>query len=120
MPVRTHDDQVLATVIVDVGEKRAGRVFDDPDFGCLLDVFERSVSSIAIKTIRQTGRLAHINIIETVIVDVAYRNTIVTVDINAASAIQNRSPIISSAKLGRVGGIAAECMRSDVNENRSG
>src|SRR5207244_114907 len=94
---------------------------DDPDFGCLRDVFERSVSSIAIKTIRQTGRLAQINIIETVIVDVAYRNTIVTVDINAASAIQKRSPVVSTAKqLGRVGGIATECVRSDVNENRSG
>lgn len=49
--VVANDNQILAAVVVDVDEKRAGGVFNDPYSSCLCDVFERSVAAIAIETV---------------------------------------------------------------------
>ena len=78
-----NDDQVLTAVVVEVGKQRAGSIFENAESRRFRDVLEGAVAAIAIETVRQAGGLADVEIVETVAVDVADRNAIVAVDIDA-------------------------------------
>ena len=60
------------------------------------DVFKRAVATIAVKAIGQPRRLADINIVEAVAVDVADRDPVMTIDIDAAGLIEHGSPVVGS------------------------
>ena len=96
--VGAYDDQILPAVVVEVGENRAGRIFEQSDSGRLGDVLERSVAAIAIEPVGKAGGLADVEIVEAVAIDVADRNAVVAVDVDAAGAIENRAPIIDAAQ----------------------
>ena len=105
--VGAHHNDVLAAVIVEIGEQRARRIFQDPQAGRLGDVFERSVAAIAIETIGQAGRLANVKIVEAVVVDVSDRDSVVPVDVDARRAIEHGSPVVRPVQqLRRIGRIA--------------
>src|SRR4029077_7369194 len=75
---------------------------------------------VSIEPVGKAGWLAHIEIVESIIVDVSDRNSIVSINVNAARTVENRPPVVSPPKqLGRVRQIAAECGRCDVHENGS-
>ena len=118
--VGAHHDHVLAAVVVEIGEQRAGRVFQDPQAGGFGDVFERSVAAVAIEAIGQARRLANIEIVEAVVVDVGDRDAVVSVDVDAARAVEHRAPVVRAMQqLRRVGRIAAERGGSDVDIDRA-
>src|SRR5580698_327174 len=104
-----YDNQILPPIIVDVDNKRARRVLDDADSRSFGNVLKCSIAAIPIKPVRKTAGLAHIEIVKSITIDVANRNAIMSVDIDATSAIEHRSPIIRSVqKLRRIGRIATE------------
>src|SRR5208282_251027 len=73
------------------------------------DVLKRAVTSIPIKPVRKAARLADIEVVISIVIDVANRNAVVPVDINAASAVEHRSPVVRSVqKLRRIGRTATE------------
>ena len=86
--VGAHHDHVLTAIIVEIGEERAGRVFQDAQAGRFGDVLKRSVAAVAVEPIGQARRLANVEIIETVVVDVGDRNAVVSVDVDARGAVE--------------------------------
>src|SRR5208337_1414122 len=107
--VCAHDDQILPPVIIDVDQKRARCVVEDADARCFRDVLKRSVASIPIKAVRKAARLANIEVVKSIAVDVANGNAVVPVDINAASAVEHGPPIVRSVqKLRSIGSIAPQ------------
>src|SRR5580700_5455423 len=120
--VRAHNYNVLASVVVEVGKKSAGGVFEDAQAGCFRDVLERSISAISIKTVGQARGLADIEIVEAVVIDIGDGDSIVPVDIDAAGAVEHCAPVVSPAQqLRRIRGVAAENGSSNVHKDwRSG
>ena len=91
-------EKILQPLIFEVSKQSTGRVIQYTETGFFRDVFKGSVASVAVKTVRKTRWLAYIQIIEAVIVEVARGNAVVAVNVDAASAVKNRSPIIRAAK----------------------
>ena len=86
--------KILPPLVLKVGEQSARGVVEHADSGLFRYVFKGSVAAVAVEPIWQSGRLADIEIVEAVIVEVARRHAIVAVNVNAACAIQNRAPVI--------------------------
>ncbi len=85
----------------------------------MCDVFESSITAIAIKPVRKARRLADVEIIQTVVVDIAGGQSIVSVDFDAASSVQNCAPMVDSAEhLVPVRFDVTECLLADVDEDR--
>jgi len=102
-------------VVVDVGEESAGGVFHEAKAGVFGDVLECAIATVAVETVGKSSGLADVEVVEAVAGDVAYGEAVVTVDIDAASDIEDAAPVVDAAlELGRVGGIAAECCGGDV------
>ena len=93
-----HDDQILTSVVVEIGKERAGGVFEESDAGRFGDVLEGAVAAVAIKPVGQAGGLANVEIVEPVAIDVADRDAIVAVDVDAAGAVENRAPIVGAVQ----------------------
>ncbi len=107
--IRADHDHVLAPVIIEVGEQGAGGVFQNTEAGMLGDVFKRAVAAIAIETVGKPRRLADIEVIESVVVDVSNRDSVVAVDVDARRAVEYGSPVIGTVQeLVRVRRIAAQ------------
>ena len=83
----TDDQQILVTIIVQVGEERAGSRIEDRNPGHFGDIFKCSIPSIAVKPVREARRLADIKVVKAIIVKVTYGNAIVAVDINPTGAV---------------------------------
>src|SRR5208283_3685554 len=111
-----HHDQILTPVIIDVDQERARCVVEDADTRRLRDVLKRPIASISIKPVRKAARLANIEVVKSIAVDVANGNTVVSVDINAASAVEHGPPIVRSVqKLRSIGGVAAKRRCRDLD-----
>lgn len=93
-----NHQQVLKPSILKIGEESTRGVIQHTDSGFFGHVFESSVATIAIKPVGQSRWLANIQVIEAVIVEVASRNTVVAVHVDAARAIQHRPPIVGPAE----------------------
>jgi len=67
---RSHYDYVLTPVVAEVSEQSTRRVFQNSQPRDFCDVFECAVAAIPIKAIGQACRLANVEIVEAVVVDV--------------------------------------------------
>ena len=61
-------------------------------------VLEGTVATIAIQPIRKSRRLANVKIVKAIVVNVAYRQAVVAVHIDAACTIQGRAPVIGAVE----------------------
>ena len=94
----TDHDQVLVPVVVYIGEQRTGSVVQHPHAGCFGHVFEGPIAPIPVKAVGQAGRLANVEVIEPVVVNVACRDPVVSINIDPAGAVQHRTPVVCPAK----------------------
>src|SRR6185312_14921442 len=107
--------KILDSLVFEIGEKRAGSVVENAEAGLFRYVLECSVTAIAIEPVRQAGGLADIEIVEAVIVEVAHRDTVVAVDVDADGAVQHGAPVIRPMEQLPVVGIGiAQRMRRDI------
>ena len=90
----TDDKKILESLVFKVGEQSARSIVEYADSGLFRYVFKGPVATVAVEPVWQSGRLAYIEIIESVVVEVPRRHTIVAVNVDAACAIQHRAPII--------------------------
>src|SRR5208283_862269 len=67
---RTNNDQILAAIIVNVGEQGASRVFQNPDSCSICNVFKSAIATIAKEPVGESGGLTNVNVIESVTVNV--------------------------------------------------
>src|SRR5579863_4064868 len=79
------------------------------------DVFKRSIAAISIKPVGKTGGLANIQVVESVAVDIAYRDAVVAIDIDAARTVENGTPVIHSVlHLCSVGQVVPQCFLRNI------
>ena len=90
--------KILKPLVLKVGKQSARSIVQHADSGFLRYIFKCSVAAVAVEPIWQSRRLADIEIIESIIVEIARGHTVVAVNINAARAIQDSSPVIGPAK----------------------
>ncbi|MGA9959591.1 MAG: hypothetical protein WBQ06_14980 [Acidobacteriaceae bacterium] len=90
----THYDQILMSVIIQVCKQRTRSGIQDADASLVGHILKRAVAAVSIEAVRQPGRLADIDIIPTITIKVASRDSVVPVDINAAGSIEYSAPMI--------------------------
>ena len=113
-----NHQKILHALVLEIGEQRAGGVIQHSDAGCFRHIFKCSIAAIAIEAVGKSRRLADVEIIKSVVVEISGGQAVVAVDVDADSAIQNRAPVVHSVKhLVFVGRGLAESLRRDVNEN---
>ena len=113
-----NHEEILMPLVLKVGEESARGIIEYTDSGFFCYIFKCSIAPVTVKPIWQASRLADIEIVETVIIEIARCHAIVTVNINAASSVENRPPIIDAVKhLVRVRLHAPESLGGNVNEH---
>ena len=119
--VGADDDQVLVATVAEIRKQRAGSVLEDAEPGDVRDVLESSIPAIAIEAVRQTSRLADVDVIEAVAINVSHCDSVVPVDVDAAGLIKNGAPVVGPMQhLRRVGWVPSKGLRRDIHENRRG
>ena len=115
--VGSNDKEILAAIIVKIRKKSARRIFKDANAGCFRDVVERSVATVSIKPVGETGRLANVDIVEAIVIDVANSHAVVAVNVNAARAVQTGAPIVHSVnELLGIRGIVTDRLLRDIRK----
>ena len=94
--VGADNHQVLPSVVREVGKERASGIFQNAQSGRLGSVLERTVSAIAIEPVRQPGRLANVEIVETICVEVANRHAVVAIDVDSRRLIEQSTPVVGA------------------------
>src|SRR5258706_12040485 len=76
--VGTHDNYILASIVVEVGKERARGVVEDPQAGRFGNIFECSISPVSIEPVGESRVLANVEIVKAVAVDVCDRDSIIS------------------------------------------
>ena len=97
-PGAADHKQILAALVLKVGEQRAGSIVQHADSGFFRHIFKCSVTAVAIEPVGQSGWLAYIKIVEAVVIEVPNCHSIVAIDVDADCAVKNGSPVIGAAK----------------------
>ncbi len=85
---RSDGNQILAAVVVNIGEQGARRVVENSNARGFGNIFEGPIAAVAVETVGESGWLAYVEVVEPVIIDVSYGNTVVTVDIDTTGAVR--------------------------------
>jgi hypothetical protein len=92
------DQEVLKSFILKVREQSARGIVKNADAGSFSDVFECAVSPVAVKPVGKTSRLADIEVVKAVVVEIARGNSGVVVKVNGTGIIEDGSPIVDPMK----------------------
>ena len=92
-PGGCEHDQVLEPQVPQVQEQRLGGVVQHPDARFIGDVGPDPVRPPAVEPVGQAARLAHVQLVPAVSVDIADRDTLVAVDSDAGGRIEPRAPV---------------------------
>ena len=95
---RPYHDQVLVTVVINIGERGAGSVVENAHACRLGNVFKSPVSTVSVQPIGKAGGLANINFVEPIVVSVSASDTIIPVNVNSTSPVQHSSPVVRPAQ----------------------
>ena len=87
-------DQVLVAVVVDVDEERHRSRVQDADTGGLGDVGEGAVAPVPEEPVGQAGRLADVEVVEAIAVDVGGGDAVVAEDVGAERTIDDEAPVV--------------------------
>ncbi len=79
--------------IAEVGEQRAGGLVQHAQARALSDIFGRSIGANLVQAVRQAARLAHVDLVHAVVVDVGDGDSLVAVHVDAARRIEPRPPV---------------------------
>ena len=91
--VGAQHHQILQAGIAEIHEQRAGCRIENTDAGAIRNVFQRPIAPIAIEPIGKTARLAHVDLVPAVAVDISHRDTVVAVHVDSRRRIQTRPPV---------------------------
>ena len=95
-PLGTDDDQILASVVGEIGKYRTRCAIKHANTCSLGHINKRAVAPIAVEAVRKTGRLADIKIVVAVTIEISRTDAIVAIYINSLSSIQYGSPMIDA------------------------
>src|ERR1700683_1289443 len=105
--------------VAQIDEERGLRVVQDVETGGLRETPQAAASIMFIKPVRQAPRLADVDLIPAVAIDVGNRDSQLAVEIDAAGRVQARAPVgHTSGKLVVEGALAIEDRAGDIPEPR--
>ena len=78
-----NHQQILQTPVFKIREQSAGRGIEHADAGLFGHILKGSISAIAIEPVGKSGGLANIEIVETILVEVAHCHAVVSVDVQS-------------------------------------
>ena len=114
------DKQILTAPVVEICKQSAGGAVEHANAGLLGDVFKGAVAAIAIEAIGKAGRLAYIEVVKSIVVEVSGGDPIVAVNVDAAGSIKYCAPVVDAAQHLLMEGFAfTECLRGNVNKRRT-
>ena len=70
-PAGAHHDQILPAIVAEIGKKRACSILEEAYAGRFRNVVERPIAPVAIKPVREAGRLTNVQVVKSVVVDIA-------------------------------------------------
>ena len=91
--IATQHHQVLPAGVPKIDKQRAGGLIQNPHTGALRNILRHAVRPDLIQTIRQAAGLADINLVHTVVIDIADRDALIPVRIDAGSRIEMSPPV---------------------------
>ena len=119
-PGAANHQQILASAILKVGKQRARGVVEHAHSGLFRYVFKRAVAPIAIEPIRQAGGLTDVQVIETVVVEVASGHSVVAVNVDADRSVENGSPVVGTVQQLRLVRLdSGQRVRRYIDEDRA-
>src|SRR6185369_7075052 len=89
-----HNQQILPAPVQEIDKECACGAVEHANARLVSNVFKRAIPTIAIQAVGQTVGLADVQIIESVVVEIARRYSVVAVDIHPNRTVENGSPII--------------------------
>ena len=91
--IGTQHHQILQPAIAEIHEQGGGCRVENADSGAVGNVFERSIAPIPVQAIGETARLAHVDLVPAVAVDVSHRDAVVAMNVDPSRRIQTRPPV---------------------------
>ena len=88
-----HQHEILMSRIAQIDEERAGSIVEDIESEVLRDVPEMALSVVLIQAVGQTARLTDVDLVEAVAIDVGHGDSVLPVEVDAASGVQARPPV---------------------------
>jgi hypothetical protein len=114
-----REHEVLVAVVLDVGEERLRRVVQNPDPGTFRDVLERSITARTKQPVRQSSRLAYVQVLQSVPVRVADGDAVMCVRVTCEHRVDRCHPRVPPAtELAAERLVAAKCGRRDLGKHR--
>jgi len=120
-PAGADDNQVLAARVGEVGEDRTGGAIEHADSGLFGHIGECAVPAVLVEPVGQAGRLADIDVVQAIAVEVANRDAVVAVDVDAACAVKDGAPVIDAVEhLLAIGDVLAQRRGGYIHKTLSG
>ena len=118
-PPGNERDEVLDPGIAEIEKQGLSRIVEDPDARLLGDVAPVAIRSPAVEPVRQASRLANVQFIPAIRVDVADSEALVAIHADPRRQIQSRPPVRDAfGQLFAKARHAPEKFRSQVGEKR--
>ena len=77
----------MRAFVFKIGEKRAGGAVQHAQTGSVGGVLEGAVAAVAVQAVWKPGRLTDVNIVAAIVVEVAGRDAMVSIYVDAARAV---------------------------------
>src|SRR5579872_4973647 len=88
----------MAARVAEIEKQRRRRIVKHRNAPVLGDVCDATILIELVEPVRQPARLANINLITAIAVDIAHRDSVVAVDVNSAGRIQAPAPVWHAAQ----------------------
>ncbi len=95
--IRAQDHQVLASRVAQIQEQRGAGPVEHAQTRTLGDVVEAAVAAVLVETIRQSPRLADVDFVPAVTIDVPDGHAVGPVDVDATGRIDPGAPMRNAA-----------------------
>src|SRR5450432_1260280 len=86
-------NQVLMPGVAEIGEKRAGGFIENAGSSAGGYIFRRTIGTHLVQPVRKSARLADVDLVGAVVVDIGHGDSLVPVNVDAHGGIQPRAPI---------------------------
>ena len=95
--IRAQDHQVLPSRVAQIQEQRRAGPVEHVQTRTLGDVVEAAVAAVLVETIRQSPRLADVDFVQAVTIDIPDGHAVGTVDVDATGRIDPGAPMRHAA-----------------------
>src|SRR6185312_1246045 len=89
----TQHDKILPAGVAEIKEERAGSIVEDADAPGLRYILEIAAGMVSVKPVGEAARLADVDLVYAVAVDIPYRDAVAAIHIDAAGGVETSAPV---------------------------